>query len=106
MRKYAPDQLQFYFVDYGSKLLTCFADAPHTGGIVTDGEPDRLRILCAMLSRMLDERKAMLEGGSYSQYVRIRGPVLPAVVVVLDNYGNFREKTQDAYEPVLLRLLK
>lgn len=106
IRHYSPDRLQLYLLDFGSRLLACFEHAPHVGALICDGENDRARIFFAMLERMLDERKNLLKGGSFSQYIRAKGPVLPAVVIVVDNYAGFREKTQDAYSPAVLRLAK
>lgn len=106
LRRYSPEQLQFYLLDYGSRMLACFDQAPHVGGMVFDGENDRLRVFFSMLERLMDERKATLKGGSFSQYIRAQGAVLPAVLVVIDNYAGFREKTQDAYAASVMRLAK
>lgn len=106
LRQYSPEQVQFYLLDFGSRMLACFDKAPHVGALVCDGESDRLRVFFAMLERMMDERKALLKGGSFSQYIRARGAVLPAVIVVIDNFAGFREKSQDAYEASILRLAK
>lgn len=106
LRRYSPELLQFYLLDFGSRMLACFEQAPHVGGLVCDGENDRLRVFFSMLDRLMDERKTVLKGGSFSQYIRAQGPVLPAIVVVIDNYAGFREKSQDAHEASMLRLAK
>src|SRR5699024_9669764 len=69
LRQYSPEQVQFYLLDFGSRMLACFDKAPHVGALVCDGESDRLRVFFAMLERMMDERKALLKGGSFSQYI-------------------------------------
>ncbi len=106
LRRYPPSQLQFYLLDFGSRKLACFSEAPHVGGLICDSENDKLRILFSMLECLMDERKTMLEGGSFSQYIRANGSVLPAVILVIDNYAGFREKSQDAYEASMMRLAK
>lgn len=106
IRRYSPGQLQLYLLDFGSRMLACFDQAPHVGGVVCDGESDKLRVFFSMLERLMDERKALLKGGSFSQYIRAQGAVLPAVVVAVDNYAGFREKSQDAYESSVMRLAK
>ncbi|MCC8104025.1 MAG: hypothetical protein LIP11_17850 [Clostridiales bacterium] len=57
-----------------------------------------------MLDGMLQERKALLKGGNYEQYVQTNGVKLPAVFLLLDNYANFRDKTGNIYEELLIRL--
>lgn len=104
MNSYTPAQLQFYLLDFGSKMLTCLENAPHVGGIVCDEDIDKVRMFFVLLERMMDERKELLKGGNYSQYVRANGMVLPAVMVVIDNYAGFKEKTQDQYAGTILRL--
>lgn len=106
IRSYSPDRLQLYLLDFGSRMLSCFDQAPHVGALIGDGESDRLRIFFAMLERMMNERKSVLQGGSFSQYIRAKGPVLPAAVIVIDNYAGFREKTQDVYNASVMRLAK
>lgn len=106
IRSYSPEQLQFYLLDFGSRMLACFNQAPHTGGLICDGEEDKVRVFLSVLERLMDERKAVLKGGSFSQYIRAQGAVLPAVMVVIDNYAGFREKTQNAGEATMMRLAK
>ena len=104
IHRYSPQALQVYLLDFSSKLLSCFADAPHVGGIVTDVSEDRQERFFYMLSTMMDERRTALQGGSFAQYVQAYGMKLPAVLVVIDNYAGFRTKTNDKYDDVLLRL--
>ncbi len=104
INRYSPQALQLYLLDFSSNLLGCFADAPHVGGIVTDVQEDRQEKFFHMLSTLMDERRAALQGGNFSQYVQAYGRQLPAVMVVIDNYAGFRTKTNDKFDDVLLRL--
>lgn len=104
MNRYTPAQLQFYLLDFGSKMLACLERAPHVGGVVYEGDKEKARRLFSMLNRMMDERKELFKGGNYSQYVRANGVAVPAVMVVIDNYAGFREKTQENYVNILMRL--
>lgn len=106
LNAYTPLQMQCYLLDFGSKMLNCFEQAPHVGGIVNDGEPDRLKIFFSMLERMMDERKKLLKGGNFEQYIRANGEVLPAVLIVIDNYAGMKEKSKDQYAEIVLRLVK
>lgn len=104
INRYSPRELQLYLLDFSSNLLGCFADAPHVGGIVTDVQEDRQEKFFHMLTTMMDERRAALQGGNFSQYVQAYGMKMPAVLVVIDNYTGFRTKTGDKYDEILLRL--
>ncbi|MCC8168336.1 MAG: type VII secretion protein EssC, partial [Clostridiales bacterium] len=104
MLKYSPREVNFYLLDFSSRMLSCFEAAPHVGGVVNDDNPERLRKFMHMLEGMMDERKKILKGGNYQQYVQANGITMPAIVVVIDNYAGFREKTDDAYEAVINRL--
>ena len=101
---YSPQDLQLYLLDYSSGLLRCFEQAPHVGGIVTDVQEDRQEKFFHMLSTLMDERRTLLQGGNFSQYVQAYGMKMPAILVVIDNYGGFRSKVKEKYDDVLLRL--
>lgn len=106
IKAYDPSRLQLYLLDFGSRMLTCFERAPHVGGIVCDGQEDRIKRFFFLLEGMMDERRELLQGGSFAQYVRAHSERIPAVIIVIDNYAGLREKTGDRYLNSLLRLGK
>lgn len=106
--RYPPEQLNLYLLDFGSRMFDAFLQAPQVGGIVHDDEPERLGRFFCMLDGMMEARKKRLSGGSYSQYRRAQKNevILPAVLIVLDNYASFREKSDNRYEGKLIRLAR
>ena len=104
IRKYTAKELNLYMIDFSNKALKCFENAPQTGGVVCEDEPDRLKKLFYMLNTKIVERKKQLEGISYSAYIRSKGKNMPAILVLLDNYNGFREKTDDCYEADMIKL--
>lgn len=104
IRKYTAKELNLYMIDFSNKALKCFENAPQTGGVVCEDEPDRLKKLFYMLNKKIAERKKQLEGISYSAYIRSKGKNMPAILVLLDNYNGFREKTDDCYEADMIKL--
>jgi S-DNA-T family DNA segregation ATPase FtsK/SpoIIIE len=104
--RYSPDTLWMYLIDYSSHMLAPFANAPHVGGVLFDNQEEKASRFIHMLVQMMDERKKLLQGGNYSQYVQAYGIRLPAVLVVVDNVGAFREKTKNKYDDALLRLAR
>lgn len=103
---YAPDQLQLYLMDYSSQMLTSFAGAPHVGGIVTESQPDRAAKFFVMLESVMNERKKILSGGNFAQYRQAYDKPLPAILVVIDNYASFREKTGDKFDALVSRVIR
>ena len=103
---YSPAYLNLYILDFSSKMLAGFEKMPHTGGIMYDGEFEKIRRFFAMLSVESEERKKLFRGGNFSQYVRANGPVCPAIIVVIDNYPAFAEKTNQQYVDFLINLSK
>ncbi|MBQ7613431.1 MAG: type VII secretion protein EssC [Butyrivibrio sp.] len=104
--KYSPDLFQFYAIDFSSHILACFDGLPHCGGVVFDGEDEKLERLTTMIGGMLEERKKIFRGGNYSQYFRANGARYPAVILFIDNFGAFNEKTRETYLQFILKLSK
>lgn len=105
-RRYTPDRLHAYLLDFSSRMLAPFADDAHVGALVNENDGPQTGRLMSFLTALMDERRALLGGGTYAQYVRAYGPKVPAVLVVLDNYAAFAEKTGGRFEPVILRLAR
>lgn len=104
--RYSPADIHIYAIDFSAKMLSAFERMPHVGGIIYENENDRLAKFFNMLGSILEERKQLFRGGNYSQYVRVNGIILPAVFLVIDNYANFRVKTNNIYEDIILQLSK
>lgn len=103
---YTPDMLNIYAIDYSSQMLLPFEALPHTGGIVCEGETEKLDKLFLLLSRILKQRRSQFCGGSFLQYITVHGNVTPTILLVLDGYASFREKTGNIYEERLLELAR
>ena len=103
---YCPDMLHLYVLDFSSQMLTAFESAPHFGGYILEGENDRLSKFFGMMSKILQQRKMQIKGGSYSQYVQANGYKIAPIVIVIDGYANFREKTEERYTDALMELVR
>lgn len=100
----SPDAMNMYVLDYGSRMLASFEGLPHCGGVVFEGQAEQTDKLFVILKKELARRKELFRGGNYSQYIRAHGQVQPTVLLVIDGYANFRDKTGDRYEDDLLVL--
>lgn len=103
---YSPDWINMYALDFSSHMLSAYAKAPHCGGVLYEDDMSKIDKLFFMLETMVAERKRLFNGGNFAQYIKANGVKVPLVVVVIDNVGAFREKTDGKYDDRLLRLLK
>lgn len=101
---YTPDYVNFYLLDFSSHMLGAFEGLAHVGGIIYENDLEKLGKFFNMMDEIMAERKALLQGGNYAQYVQAHGVVLPAILVVIDQFSNFREKTGGIYEDTLIQL--
>lgn len=106
VNKYTPEEINIYAIDFSAKMLSAFERMPHVGGVLYENDDDKIGKFFNMLNTMLEERKQLFKGGNYSQYVRVNGITLPTVVLVIDNYSNFKNKTNNVYEDMILQLSK
>ena len=102
--KYSPEYINIYILDYSNHMLESFSDLSHVGGVVFDTQLDKTEKMFVLLSNIIEERKKIFQGGSYMQYVKASGQAIPFVLVVIDNYASFREKTENKYESNLITL--
>lgn len=105
---YSPQELNFYVLDYSSRMLLPYEEAPHCGGVIIDTDVDKVKKFFYMINNIMDERKNLFRGGNYSQYLQAhknhKDSLPPAILVVIDNYSNFREKTDGEFDDAMLRI--
>ncbi len=106
INKYRPDWVNIYAIDFSSRMLSSIEQAPHVGDVMYEDDTEKIDKFFHMMEGVIDERKKLLRGGNYSQYVQVNGVKLPAIIVAIDNVGAFREKTENKYDDRLLRLAK
>lgn len=106
IHQYSPEDLNLYLLDYSSRMLMPFENAPHCGGVIIDTDTDKVKKFFYMISNIMDERKNLFRGGNYNQYRQANKgkEVLPAIIIMIDNYANFREKTANKYDEEMIRI--
>lgn len=104
IHRYTPEYVNIYAIDFSSHMLSAFENAPHVGGVIYEEDTEKMNKFFHMIEEMLESRKKLFKGGNYSQYVRANGVVVPAVIVAIDNYASFREKTDNRFEEVMMHL--
>ena len=106
IRRYNADALNIYILDFSSHMLECFEHAPQVGGAMYENDIGSVGKLFYLMEQMIKERKQALQGGSYAQYMLAHPGSLPALLLVIDQYGAFREKTGGLYDTQMLRLAR
>ena len=106
IHRYTPEDINIYGLDFSSRMMSAFEDAPHVGGIMYENDLHKIGCFFHMLNRIAETRKELFCGGNYSQYVRMHGVTLPAVILFIDNYASFKEKTNQKYEDMLIKFAK
>ena len=96
-------EVNFYILDFGAETLNIFARAPHVGDVILSDQDDKIVNLFKMLNQMIDDRKKkfMQFGGNYNSYILKSEEKLPNVVVIINNYDNFKELYPDYDEELV-----
>ena len=102
--KCTPDDLNIYIVDYSNGILSALRDSNLVGAYYTEEEEARLPNLFCMLTDILKRRRKEYVGVGFAERRQLSRD--PAVLLVVDNYGRFREKTECRYDGNMLELIK
>lgn len=105
--KHSPSELNIYALDFAKGGLSVLQALPHLGATIDSTEDQRVERLLRMLGNVLDTRRPkIMQYGSLAAY-NAENPqeVLPAVLVVVDNFGEFKENYEDKL-PMLTALVR
>ena len=102
---HSPDELNVYILDFGGRGLDVFAELPHRGASIQPSEEERVQRLLRRLTRLLDERKTVLSQARADNLLtyNTNNPdnVLPAVLLAIDNFAEFRENYEDQMDALI-----
>lgn len=91
---FPPDAVQFLIIDFkGGNELAALGRLPHCGGIVSDRDPTNVDRAIAALTREIARRDALfatVEATDLDDYVRKSGARVARLVVIADEFGQFR----------------
>jgi len=90
---HSPDEVNFYIVDFGAEVLKALYNYPHVGDIVTIEETEKLTNLFRMIDGEIERRKDLFVdyNGSYLDYCRNSGNIIPQIIVIINNFEMFSE---------------
>lgn len=104
---YSPETVNMYIADFNSRTLGIFDTLPHVGGVVFEGDDEKIEKLISMLQKTLASRKQSFSQkgiGSFKEYVRLYQDV-QALVFVVDNFISFSDSYPE-YEDVFVQLTR
>lgn len=100
MTTYAPEEVNFYIVDFGAETLRMFRESPYVGDVVTLNDIDKFVNLFKLLTDTVATRKQLFSdyGGSYASYIKSCENKLPNIIVCINNFEAFSENYEDYVE--------
>lgn len=104
--RYTPQQIHLYGIDFNGKMMSAFEDAPQVGEILYEEEKDKMAKFFQMMAQIVKERKTKLKGVNYRQYLNKHGFGMPAIIIFIDQYASWKERTEGMYEEAVVRLAK
>ena len=103
--RYSPSEVNVYIADFSSRTMAVFGSLPHVGGVMFEGDDDKIAEVFELLHSTLARRKSDFSGqgvGSFKEYVTQKDDY-PAILFFIDNYVAFIESF-DQYEDSLAQL--
>ncbi|TCL59042.1 S-DNA-T family DNA segregation ATPase FtsK/SpoIIIE [Kineothrix alysoides] len=104
-QRYTAKEVNIYIADFSSRTMAVFGSLPHVGGVLFEGDDEKISEVFALMQNTLAQRKSEFSRqgiGSYKEYVTQKDDC-PAILFIIDNYVAFIEG-YDQYEDTLAQL--
>lgn len=98
------DMINMYFIDYSQGMLRPFKDSRACGIYINEDNEEDIVKLFVLLEDIISERKEGLRGGNFRQY--IKSHKMPMILLVIDGFSAFRERTGGEFDKDILSILK
>lgn len=96
--RYSPEALNFYILDFSSRMLSVFRDLPHCGAFLSEDDEDAVGRLFHLLTDIIKKRKKLFSDAdvnSYEDY--LKKSKLPLILVVIDNAAGLTALKNGSY---------
>lgn len=102
---HSPDELHIYILDFGGRALSILSDLPHIGAMITSDEDERVERVLRKINDIIDQRQVLfseVKVNNLDSY-NLANPEkrLPAVLVVIDNFSEFKEYYENLLGPLI-----
>lgn len=94
--RHSPEQLHTFVLDFGGNGLRNVAMMPHCAGYVANDNEQETENILRTIQNIITQRQALFAEhhcANYLSYLETSGDTLPMVLLILDNYAVFRERT-------------
>jgi type VII secretion protein EccCb len=102
---HSPDELHIYILDFGGRALTILSDLPHVGAIITSEEEERVLRVLRKVNDFIDQRQMLFSEAKVNSLdsYNLAHPEkrLPAILVVIDNFAEFKEYYEGLMSPLI-----
>lgn len=102
---HSPDEMHVYILDFGGRGLDVLEALPHRAASILPSEEERVQRLLRRLESILEERNRILSearADNLSTYNASHpDSVLPAILVVIDNFAEFKENYEGLLESLI-----
>lgn len=102
---HSPDELHVYILDFGGRGLSMFRDLPHVGAVINSDEEERVQRLLRHITNLLEERQVRLSTAGVNDLYTFNQShpesILPAVLVVVDNFAEFKENYESLMSSII-----
>jgi S-DNA-T family DNA segregation ATPase FtsK/SpoIIIE len=100
--RFTPEEVNIYVADFSSRTMGVFAGLPHVGGVLFEGDDEKVSEVFELLKKTLAQRKSEFSKqgiGSFREYVAQSGGC-PAVILFIDNWPAFVESYEQHEDSV------
>ena len=104
-RKFSPEDVTLYLMDFGTNGLAPLGQLPQVADTLLLDQTEKIAKFVRIMERELNRRKKLLSDygvGTLELYRQASGQQEPAIVILLDSYESMKE---EAYEAELFKLL-
>ncbi len=105
-KRYSPEFVNMYVLDFGSRSLSYCKTLPHVADVLFSDDEDKIKKLFQRIASELGARKKALAEygvGNLISYMQASGRTIPAIFIILDNYAAFAELYTN-YDQDIIRL--
>ncbi len=102
---HSPDELNIYILDFGGRAMSVMSDLPHVGTVITAEEEERVLRALRKVKDIIDHRQVLFseaKANNLDSYnLAHPGKELPAILVVMDNFAEFKEYYENLMDPLI-----
>jgi type VII secretion protein EccCb len=102
---HSPDELHIFILDFGGRAMSMLSDLPHVGAVVTSEEEERVLRALRKVNDIIDQRQVLFSEAKVNSLdsYNLAHPekILPAILVVIDNFAEFKEYYEGLMGPLI-----